>query len=47
MIRGYTKKFTLTELLVAFAIIGILNSIQLPSIAGVRLKAVSAVCKSS
>ena len=41
------KKFTLIELLIVVAIIGVLLSILLPSISQARVKTLSAVCKSN
>ncbi|MCH2208096.1 MAG: prepilin-type N-terminal cleavage/methylation domain-containing protein [Lentisphaerales bacterium] len=41
------KKFTLMELLIVIAIIGILTSILLPSLHKAREKTKSAVCKSN
>lgn len=41
------KKFTLVELLVVLAVIGILASLLLPSLKDARMSSMSAVCKSN
>ena len=41
------KKFTLLELLVVVAIIGILSSMLLPSLRKARKEAMGSVCKSN